>query len=298
MEATWDDASTRWLEQRRGGKWFKKDEGYVERLKPHLGGLRLADITPAKVATIRDDLSREREAGTVNRIMGVLRAILKAAVEYGDIKEAPSVKRLAETERERFLTPEEAARLIAVLPKHIQPIVRLALATGLRQFNLLNLEWGEVDLTRKWVAIPGKKMKNGHSFGAPLNDAAIEILARQKGKHPRWVFPIQYAGKLGPLKSIDYTMWKTACDKAGIEDFKFHDLRHTWASWHVQHGTHMKALMQLGGWKTPAMVNRYGHLAGDHLAASAANIGDVCLTISPAATSRKNFRSARSKLEG
>jgi integrase len=74
------------------------------------------------------------------------------------------------------------------------------------------------------------------------------------------------------LRNINADAWQRACDKAGITDFRWHDLRHTWASWHVQNGTSLQELMELGGWKSYKMVLRYAHLAGDHLRNAAGNI--------------------------
>ena len=74
-----------------------------------------------------------------------------------------------------------------------------------------------------------------------------------------------------PIKQVSTRAWYIALKRAGIEDFRFHDLRHTWASWHIQSGTPLFALQELGGWETEKMVRRYAHLAADHLAAYAGN---------------------------
>ena len=71
---------------------------------------------------------------------------------------------------------------------------------------------------------------------------------------------------------MNNTAWKGALKRAGIENFRWHDLRHTWASWHVQAGTPLYELQQLGGWECAEMVKRYAHLAPEHLAKAAANI--------------------------
>lgn len=69
------------------------------------------------------------------------------------------------------------------------------------------------------------------------------------------------------MKQVSTKAWKKALKRAGIEDFRWRDLRHTWASWHVQSGTPLHVLQELGGWQTATMVRRYAHLAVDHLAA-------------------------------
>ena len=80
-----------------------------------------------------------------------------------------------------------------------------------------------------------------------------------------------------PVKQVSTQAWYKALNRAGIESFRWHDLRHTWASWHVQNGTPLHVLQELGGWETPSMVRRYAHLAADHLAAYAGKIGAIAV---------------------
>ena len=85
---------------------------------------------------------------------------------------------------------------------------------------------------------------------------------RQTGKHPTHVFSFQ--GK--PIKQVSTKAWYAALERADIEDFRWHDLRHTWASWHVQNGTPLQSLQELGGWESSEMVRRYAHFSAEHLA--------------------------------
>ena len=96
----------------------------------------------------------------------------------------------------------------------------------------------------------------------PLNGEAVAILQKQVGKHCDLVFT--FDGK--PVGQPSTAAWYKALRRAGIENFRWHDLRHTWASWHVQSGTPLNVLQELGGWASYAMVQRYAHLAADHLA--------------------------------
>src|SRR5271169_7016719 len=91
--------------------------------------------------------------------------------------------------------------------------------------------------------------RNSRPRGIPLNADAVAALESTRGQHPRWCFT--FAGKRIHQSS---TAWGLAKQRAGIEDFRFHDLRHTWASWHVQSGTSLPELMELGGWKSYEMV--------------------------------------------
>ena len=102
----------------------------------------------------------------------------------------------------------------------------------------------------------------------PLNDAAIAIMRAQLGKHPERVFT--FDGK--PVFQVSSMAWYKGLRRAGIEDFRWHDLRHTWASWHVQNGTPLFALQEMAGWETEKMVRRYAHLAVGHLAVYADNL--------------------------
>jgi integrase len=90
----------------------------------------------------------------------------------------------------------------------------------------------------------------------------MRILEKWSGKHPTQVF--SFRGR--PIIELSSQAWSKALKKAEIENFRWHDLRHTWASWHVQQGTPIFALQELGGWTTAAMVRRYAHMAAEHLA--------------------------------
>ena len=105
--------------------------------------------------------------------------------------------------------------------------------------------------------------------GVPLNRDAVDVLEAERGKHP--VFCFTYRGE--PIAwELTNSAWQQATRKAGITDFRFHDLRHTWASWHRQAGTSCDELKELGGWKSRVMVDRYAQFATEHLAAAATRI--------------------------
>jgi integrase len=169
--------------------------------------------------------------------------------------------------RIRFLTREEADRLMASLPGHLCAIVRFALATGCRMSEILHLEWPRVDFGRRVAWLDPGTTKNGDGRGIPLNNDAVLALREVEGIHPRWCFTYQH-------KRMDAvgSAWERALRRTGIDNFRFHDLRHTWASWHVMSGTRLQELMELGGWKSFEMVLRYAHLAPEHLANAAKRI--------------------------
>ena len=149
------------------------------------------------------------------------------------------------------------SRLLAELPTHLEAMVRFSLLTGLRESSVTLLEWNQIDMQRHVAWIHPDQAKAGKAIGIPLNDEAIDVLKNQIGKHSVRVFIF----KGNPVKKAGTRAFRNALSKAGIENFRWHDLRHTWASWHVQNGTPLHVLKELGGWASYEMVQRYAHLA-------------------------------------
>lgn len=197
-------------------------------------------------------------------MLEVLRAILRRAVtDWEWLDKAPQVRMLSEPRRRiRFLAREEAQQLLAELPSHLADMAAFSLATGLRRANVTGLQWSQVDLARRIGWVHPDQAKARKAIAVPLNAEAISLLTKQIGKHPTHVF--SFRGK--PITQVSTKAWYSALERSGIEDFRWHDLRHTWASWHVQGGTPLFALQELGGWESPEMVRRYAHMAADHLA--------------------------------
>ena len=109
--------------------------------------------------------------------------------------------------------------------------------------------------------------KSGKAHTVPLNEPAMTVLRGQRGLHHTWVFPYDDQ----PVDKVSTRAWHFALKRAGIENFRWHDLRHTWASWHVMNSTPLEVLMKLGGWNSLDMVMRYAHLAPGFIARYAQN---------------------------
>lgn len=159
--------------------------------------------------------------------------------------------------RIRWLTAKEWKKLRAELPEHQRPWADFALATGLRQANVFRLEWGQVDFRGRVAWVHPDQAKAGEPIRVPLSTAALRVLRGQRGRHEQWVF-IGDSG--GPPVEIK-TGWAAAVKRAKIPAVRWHDLRHTWASWHVMNGTRLEVLKELGGWSDMRMVMKYAHLA-------------------------------------
>lgn len=261
----WEEAVTRWLKEKAHKATIDSDRMHLRWLDRHLRGMELNAIDRTVIDTLIEARQQENcSNATVNRTMEVVRAILRKAMNEWDwIERAPPIRLLPEPKRRiRWLTHEEADSLITELPDHLAEIARFALATGLRKANVTGLEWAQVDLERRVAWIHPDQAKARKAIGVPLNAEAILVLRRQTGRHSRFVFT--HNGR--PIKEVNTKAWKQALKRAGITDFRWHDLRHTWASWHVQAGTPLHVLQELGGWESVEMVRRYAHLAPDHLA--------------------------------
>jgi integrase len=260
----------KWLEETRHKATHAEDVARLRWLDTYLRGQPLDRITRDAIARIGDIKARESSGATANRTLALVRSILrKAALEWEWIDKAPKVRMFKERKRRvRWITRVEAERLLSFLPMHQADMARLALSTGLRQANVTGLEWSQIDMQRRVAWVHPDQAKARKAIAVPLNDEAVEVIRRQLGKHHARVFT--FKGK--PVRAVNTKAWKRALRLAGIEDFRWHDLRHTWASWHVQAGTPIHELQELGGWESVEMVRRYAHLAPEHLARAAARI--------------------------
>lgn len=261
---TWDEAALRWLKEKAHKKSYKDDVNRIRWFTKHLRGRTLDQISRDMI----DDLITRRLAGRADRTkdlhVALIRAIFRKAMrEWEWIETMPAFRTYSRggQVRVRYLTQAQADALLAALPDHQRDVVMFALATGLRQGNVLGLTWDQVDLHRRIATIVADDTKNGTALGVPLNDVALGVLGRRLGKHESRVFT--YRGK--PLNSANTKTWRKALKVAGIKDFRWHDLRHTWATWLRQADVPTWVLQELGGWKSEAMVRRYAHMSVTHL---------------------------------
>jgi integrase len=262
---TWDDAVDKWLSEKIDKRSLKSDQSNIRWLNRFLSGIPLVEIDREVVDSLRTKkIASGASNATVNRMLALLRAILRMAVsEWEWMPSSPHVRLLREpVRRVRFLSPKQAIRLLAELPPHLAAMAAFSLATGLRRANVTGLRWEQIDMKRRIAWFDGEDMKNGNPQAVPLNDDAMRVLISRHGAHPVYVFT--YKGK--KIIQASTAAWYKALARAGIHDFRWHDLRHTWASWHIQSGTPLLALQELGGWESSEMVRRYAHFSITNLA--------------------------------
>lgn len=242
-----------------------------------IGQYALADVTPAMIAEHRDKLlhgstkqGKQRTPATVNRYLAVLsHAFTIAFKEWGWLEENPmrKVQKLKEPRgRVRYLLEDERSRLLKECRENRNPylytVVVLALSTGMRRMEILGLTWGDVDLQRGLIIL--LETKNNERRSVPLVGHALEVL-KEFSKLRRIDTNLLFPSKGNPQKPMDIrTPWETALKKVNITDFRFHDLRHSCASYLAMNGATLAEIAEVLGHKTLQMVKRYAHLSEAH----------------------------------
>jgi len=252
------------VSQKRSKRQYK---GYIKNLCSFFGDIPILEITPSLINDYK--VKRRKDgvgAASINRELAVLKnAFNKALKEWGWVKENPVTMILMEKEpkgRVRYLTDREFQTLYNACAEWLRPIVLVARHTGMRKENILSLKWEQVDLYRKVIYL--EHTKNGERLGIPLNETMMGLLKRlSKVRHIKssYVFCHRNGKRFVELK----TSFREALGKAGIEDFRFHDLRHCFASSLVQSGVDLYKVQMLLGHKESRMTQRYSHLAPENL---------------------------------
>lgn len=248
-------------------KSFEKHKKYlISAVRNKFAHLSVSDFPALTLDQYKTKLQTENKSvATVNRYLALIHTMFTKAVEWGfcdeeTCKRIHNVKLLkGEKKRVRFLTEQEAKRLVLRCPAHLKPIVMLALHTGMRKSEILSLTWGQVNFDTGFIHLP--ETKNLESRNVPINATASKVLKAipQNTVSDRVFF---YQGEAIQDVRKSFT---TACTAAGLTDFHFHDLRHTFASWLVMKGIPILTVMKLLGHKSLKMTQRYAHLAPDHI---------------------------------
>lgn len=241
--------------------------------KQPFGEFALADVTPALIGEYRDHLMREGRSGpTANRYLAALsHAFTVAMKEWGWLDENPMRKVTKPKENQgrlRYLDEDELKRLRhackASANPYLYPVVMLALSTGMRRAEIMELTWDLVDLKTGRLRI--EKTKNKERRMLPLQGEARTALA-ELGKVRRLDTAMLFPSHDNPNKPMDLRKpWEAALAEAGITSFRFHDLRHTCASYLAMHGVPLLTIAEVLGHKTLQMVKRYAHLSDQHKA--------------------------------
>ncbi|WP_145589810.1 site-specific integrase [Yersinia rochesterensis] len=228
------------------------------RIISSISGEEITDNLPTHNLPTRKRLAN----ATKNRYRSFIMRGFSLADKSGWLDRQPYAQSLREPKvRIRWIEKSEAKCLIDNLRYDwMKHVCSFALLTGARLGEILSLKWKDVDLGRRVAVITADNAKSGKARPLPLNDDAVSIMRKIPCDND-FVFSSN-GDREGYINRTDFDR---AMSLSGIEDFRFHDLRHTWASWHVQNGTPLMVLKELGGWEKLEMVNKYAHLSGEHL---------------------------------
>ena len=239
-----------------------------------IGNLPLADVTTFVIKTRLEELQDNLSDSTVNRYTAALSGALTYAVkELEWLKTNPclKIKRLKEPKgRTRFLSEQERHNLLAACQSltnypELKSIVLLAMTTGMRRSEILTLKWRDINFKTQRIVI--WETKNNETRAVPLVGPALIALSHWAKVRPldgsALVFPSHVPGKNNRPFDIDHA-WCLAKKHAELKNFKFHDLRHTAASYLAMSGAGLREIGDILGHKTLSMVQRYSHLTEDH----------------------------------
>lgn len=264
----WKEAADRWL--RDSARLRKRDRWLLDWLSPRIGTAQLREIDADVLDELRKHgLDEGWSHSSIDRMMGTVSAVLKACVRWDYLERAPAVPMYRpRTAEPRALTREEFDRLCSHLPMHLMLAAKVAVYTLLRMRAMLKLEWSRVDLVNRRMWIPGAHQKAGRTHGLSLSVKTVQAL-----RALRWLSPPNqpyvFVWNGQRIDDCNTRAFQNAVKAAGLAPLRWHDLRHTGASWAVQSGATLQEVMLLGDWKDYRSVLRYAHLAPSQTARAA-----------------------------
>ena len=276
----------------KGTKRYSTQKNHLKWWETEIGHMTLDKVTSLVISECRDKLSHEaisngqkRKPATVNRYLGTFSTAISTAVrEWGWLEKNPMIngrvrKKIEPLGRVRFLSDDERKHLLKACKDSgnnlLFPIVITALSTGMRLGELMTLDWADVDLKKGWIVL--EHTKNNERRGVPLQGAALECL-KELSKVRRINTKLIFPNRRGDGPAEFRRSWLKALEEAKIQDFKFHDLRHSAASYLAMNGATLLEIADILGHRTLEMVKRYSHLADDHKAKVVASMNKKFLT--------------------
>ncbi len=277
---TFKELATWYLElpEVKAKRSYGRDRQLVANLVSFFGNRLLKDIITSLVEAYRQKRLQEPSArtghtqgdltapATVNREMACLKTMFNKAIKNGKAERNPAqgLKMLKENnERDRVLSEEEYRRLLAACPEHLKPVVKLAYHTGMRQGEILGLTWGQVDWKEGFIRLGPRDTKTEAGRLVPLTSELVELFKAMPRGLPHTPVFLYKGRQVGEMKRS----FATAVRKAGLEDFTFHDLRHTAITNWRRQGHDYFRIMAATGHKTMSVFKRYNTVSKEELRA-------------------------------
>lgn len=237
-----------------------RDESSLKRLLPHFKDMLLSKITPRHIEEYKKKrLDDKVKAGTINRELASLKHMFTIAEKLGKFDDKNPVKKVEFFQERQYvmkiLDREEINRLIDAAADHLKPILIIALNTGMRKGEIFNLRWSDIDFIDQYIHI--KKTKSNIMRKVPMNAVVATTLEKIERKS-EFIFPSSWSKKHKHINDV-FRLFKAVCKKAGIEDLRFNDLRHTAATLMVTGGVPLVTVSQILGHATIHMTMKYAH---------------------------------------
>jgi len=284
LDHRFKDLALEYLSWARRQKSFLSKQRFISLFSQTHGNMLLKKFNTRFLEQFQtQNLEKGNKPATVNRYIATIKHMFTKADEWEmvskDVLErVRKVKLLPEHNwRLRFLSVEECQSLIDACDSHLRPIVIVALNTGMRKGEILSLRWEQIDLKHGFILL--EVTKNGERREIPINDTVREVFQSIiRRLDVPFVF---YDPRVGnPYQDVKRS-FPSACRRAGIKDFRFHDCRHTFGSQLVMAGIDLTTVKELLGHKTIAMTMRYAHLAPSHKVKAVCILDDTLKGKSP-----------------
>lgn len=328
---TLEEFFERWLDEHakphRPGTWRHDEQLFVSHIKERLGHRPLQSIKAQHIRELHAWIAAQtRDKGTVpgpqkgaaagqrtaNRMLQLVSILFNCARQWGayaDENPTVGVRRFKEPKRERYLQQDEAGRFFATLadrgtakdpgtPQDARDFILLGLFTGARRSNLMAMSWADIDLEAALWTIPGTETKTARAYHIPLVPPAVAVLQERAVRRVEgcpWVFPANSTS--GHLVSFQ-KQWDQFRQRAGLPDLRFHDLRHTLASWQASAGTSLAIIGKGLGHSSPNTTSRYAHINVDPVRASMDRAAGDMLRAAGAAAAPKRLPAGGRKRGG
>ncbi len=250
--------------------WKRFSASNLNILKGYFSGKYLHEITPHLIEKFKSDRLQEttrKEKGlkpaTVNRQLIVLKSLYNRAIDWGKYKGENPVKKVKffkeNNTRVRFLEPNELVKLLSCCVGTLKPVMIVALHTGMRKSEILGLKWLDCDFRRSIIYL--RDTKNGERREVPMSEPVkTALIGVRRNPKSDYIFCHKDGTQIRDIKKSFFT----AISKSGIKDFRFHDLRHCFASYLVMNGVALNTVREILGHKSMDMTLRYAHLSPDH----------------------------------
>ncbi len=253
---------------------WQRDEYSIARLSAFFGRRHLSQISLLLIEKYKLERKAAVSTATINRELACLKTILSVAVDWNKLVPGFPLKKIKLTKesntRTRVLSPNEETSLMAEATPHLRPMITLALNTGMRLGEILKLRREHINFTSRMITVPAENSKSKKTRQVPMNEAVLDLI-RSLAPAEGYIFHKRHGE---PYENVN-TGLQAACIRAKVNAFRFHDLRHSFATRFVERGGNIVVLSKILGHSTISLTyNRYCHPSNDAMLAAVENMSE------------------------